>query len=301
MVPRSMSLPVPHASSAGPFSVLHPDARLAADVIVGAYVVIEANVSVQSGSSLGAGCFIAAGTQLGKGVHVDAQVAFAAALAGTAPALVEDGVWIGAHATIRAGVTIGAGAVIRPGAVVTRSVPAAGIVEGNPATLAGYLNASGTSTAIATTVGPSVAGVQPTGVRGVNVYRLPVIPDMRGTLTVGEFQTNIPFVPLRYFMVYETPSRELRGEHAHRTCHQFLICVRGSCTVMADDGTQRVEISLDAPNLGVYLPPMVWGVQYKHSHDALLLVFASHHYDPADYIRDYSSFLEALRVEGVRR
>jgi UDP-2-acetamido-3-amino-2,3-dideoxy-glucuronate N-acetyltransferase len=38
----------------------------------------------------------------------------------------------------------------------------------------------------------------------------------------------------------------------------------------------------------------VWAVQYQYSPDAVLLVLASDHYDPADYVRDYPSFL-ALR------
>jgi hypothetical protein len=36
---------------------------------------------------------------------------------------------------------------------------------------------------------------------------------------------------------------------------------------------------------------MVWGIQYKYSKDAVLLVFASEYYDPDDYIRDYDQFL----------
>jgi hypothetical protein len=52
---------------------------------------------------------------------------------------------------------------------------------------------------------------------------------------------------------------------------------------------------LEGPSVGLYLPPMVWAVQYKYSSDALLLVFASHHYDPDDYIRDYDEFLSVIR------
>ena len=40
---------------------------------------------------------------------------------------------------------------------------------------------------------------------------------------------------------------------------------------------------------------MVWAVQYRYSADAVLLVFASDHYDAADYIRDYDEFLSAVR------
>ena len=62
-----------------------------------------------------------------------------------------------------------------------------------------------------------------------------------------------------------------------------------------DDGRASEEIVLDAPNLGLYVPPMIWATQYKYSPDALLLVLASHPYDPADYIRDYDDFQAALR------
>jgi hypothetical protein len=37
---------------------------------------------------------------------------------------------------------------------------------------------------------------------------------------------------------------------------------------------------------------MVWSTQYRYSPDAVLLVFTSVAYDPADYIRDYEEFLE---------
>lgn len=47
--------------------------------------------------------------------------------------VIEDDVWIGAHATILKGVRIGRGAVVGAGAVVTRSVPEYSVVAGVPA------------------------------------------------------------------------------------------------------------------------------------------------------------------------
>jgi len=120
---------------------------------------------------------------------------------------------------------------------------------------------------------------------------LPNICDPRGNLSVGEFGRHIPFEPKRYFLVYQVPLVEMRGEHAHRDCHQFLICVRGRITVMGDSGLRREEFILDRPDMGFYMPPMNWGGQHDYSPDAVLLVFASHYYDAADYIRDYDEFL----------
>ena len=82
------------------------------------------------------------------------------------------------------------------------------------------------------------------------LHQLHFVEDMRGNLSVGEYHRDIPFVPKRYFLVFDVPTPEVRGEHAHKLCHQFLICVRGSCRVLLDDGTHRREIMLDRPDLG---------------------------------------------------
>ncbi|MDF9787841.1 sugar 3,4-ketoisomerase [Polynucleobacter sphagniphilus] len=118
-----------------------------------------------------------------------------------------------------------------------------------------------------------------------------VIKDPRGNLTVGNFGVDVPFDPKRYFIIYQVPLVDIRGEHAHKECHQFLLCLRGSVVAVADDGVQREEFQLNRPDCGLYMPPMTWGTQYKYSPDALLLVFASHLYDSSDYIRDYAEFI----------
>ncbi len=118
--------------------------------------------------------------------------------------------------------------------------------------------------------------------------------DLRGMISVGQFQSEIPFLPKRYFLVFDVPSTHVRGEHAHRRCHQFLVCVKGSLSVVADNGLKREEVLLDRPSIGLYVPPMVWCTQYKYSADATLLVFASDEYDALDYIRDYDEFMGAV-------
>ncbi len=94
-------------------------------------------------------------------------------------------------------------------------------------------------------------------------------------------------------------SEHIRGEHAHRTLHQILICLTGRCNVVTDDGSSRHELVLDSPMKGLHIPPMVWSTQYKFSRDASLLVLASDYYDSAEYIRDYYEFLEARRTVRV--
>ncbi len=240
------------------------------------------------------GAHICAGVTLERGTYVGANVAFVElpGAAQGAPTRVKAEAWIGPNATIHAGLTIGARAVVRPGAVVTRSVPPAAIVEGNPASIVGYVGATDHVAAPVLQAGAPAQrpAVQQTPVKGVTLHHFALIPDLRGNLTVGEFDRQVPFKPLRYFLVFGVPNREIRGEHAHHKCHQFLICVRGNCAVVADDGVNKIEVPLEGPDRGLYLPPLTWGVQYKYSADAMLMVFASDYYDAADYIREYDEF-----------
>lgn len=262
---------------------IHPAAHVAAEARVG------------PGCVIGPGVVVPAGCELAADVSVGPNVVFAEPEGGgRLPARVDAGVRVGANSVVYPDLVLAAGVVVRPGSVVTGSVPHGAIVEGNPATIVGYVDAERSHDAPAPIIDGEFEGpVRATSVQGVTMHRLKVVPDLRGNLTVGEFERDIPFRPLRYFIVFGVPSRETRGEHAHRACHQFLICVRGSCAVVADDGRRRVEVRLDSLGTGLYLPPMVWGIQYKYSPDAALLVFASDHYDPADYIRDYGEFRRA--------
>jgi acetyltransferase-like isoleucine patch superfamily enzyme/dTDP-4-dehydrorhamnose 3,5-epimerase-like enzyme len=207
---------------------------------------------------------------------------------------IERGASIGAGANLLPGVRVGARAMVGAGAVVTHDVPARAIVSGNPARIVGYVDAPKRQAAAAEAAPDLVNPVTPTGVNGVTLHRLVLVEDLRGTLSAGDFATHVPFTPRRYFMVFDVPGKDIRGEHAHRTCHQFLVCARGSVAVVVDDGKTSEEVTLDRPDLGLYLPPMVWAVQYRYSSDGLLLVFASDPYDPADYIRDYDEFRKLL-------
>jgi hypothetical protein len=139
--------------------------------------------------------------------------------------------------------------------------------------------------------GPSATAGQrqPLGVGGCELWRLPDFVDIRGSLATIEFARDLPFVPQRVFFVYGVSSR-VRGEHAHRACHQFLIAAHGRLNVIADDGEHRREVTLDDPRVGLHLTPMVWGVQYKFDPETVLMVMASHAYDASDYIRAYDEF-----------
>lgn len=287
------------------FVVIFPGASIGEDCNICAHTLIEDDVVVGNRVTIKSGVQLWDGLRVADDVFIGPNATFANddfPRSRQRPdqflkTTLCSGASIGAGATILPGLEIGRNAMIAAGAVVTRSVPPNAIVVGNPARISGYVGANRRDEA---EVKPpaGLSGSQTTRVRGVTLNQMHRVVDIRGSLTVGEFEKSIPFVVHRYFMVFDVPSMETRGEHAHRECSQFLICVRGSCSVVVDDGENRQEFKLDRPDLGVYIPPMIWGTQYKYSADAVLLVLASHLYNGADYIRDYSDF---LRLAGAQR
>ena len=212
---------------------------------------------------------------------------------------IHDGASIGANATILPGVNIGRGAMIGAGAVVTTDVPANAKVVGNPGTIIGYVDdravdVHGRAKDDARQQ-VEIERADDIGLpRGAQVIDLPVHSDMRGALVAGEMGDLLPFVPQRYFVVFDVPSRHVRGEHAHHECAEFLTCLAGSLAVHLDDGERRAEVQLDTPGRGLLIPPMVWASQFRYSADAVLLVLASHPYRADDYMRDYEEYLSEL-------
>lgn len=246
-------------------------------------------------------CLIPAGVTLERGTVIGPRVVFAGS-----DVEVRTGAVIEAAAVIANNVVIGQGAVVRAGAVVLHDVPPNAIVAGNPAEVTGYRSASRDGARPEALIrdasmfeGMSAPARHALGIGDSALYLMRRVTDTRGSLTVGEARRELPFMPERYFVIYDVPSRELRGEHAHHACHQFLICLHGSCRVMLDDGHGRCEVPLDQPDLGIHMPPMIWGTQYRYSPEAVLLVFASMPYESSDYIRSYDEFLSASRT--VRR
>ena len=279
------------------FVVVLPLAKIGADCNVCSHCFIENDVIIGDRVTIKNGVSLWDGLRVADDVFIGPNVTFTndrfprsrLPPENFLRTVIEKGASLGAGAVILPGLTIGENAMIAAGAVVLKTVPSNAIVVGNPARIVGYVDAPKAQGALEG-AGLHVSGAVTSRVAGVSLSAFPRIADMRGSLSVGEFEKSIPFPVKRYFLVFEVPSEETRGEHAHHECHQFLICVHGSCNVVADDGVNREEFVLDRPNLGLHLPPMTWGIQYKYSSDAVLLVFASHYYDSADYIRNYAEF-----------
>lgn len=279
------------------FTHILPGATIGQDCNICDQVFIENNVTIGDKVTIKCGVQIWDGATIEDNVFIGPNVTFTNDRFPRSKiypqqyltTLIKKNASIGANATILPGLIIGENAMVGAGSVVTKSVPINAIVVGNPAKIVGYVNTD-RNEQLFSEQQTHQFNQQHSRVNGVQLFNFPIIEDLRGSLSVGEFEKQIPFVPKRYFVVFDVGSAEIRGEHAHKTCQQFLICLKGACSVVVDDGQQREEYRLASPNHGIYLPPKIWGIQYNYTADAMLLVFASELYDPNDYLRDYQEF-----------
>lgn len=117
----------------------------------------------------------------------------------------------------------------------------------------------------------------------------------RGHLVIVEGNIDIPFDIKRAFYIYGSDANVVRGQHANRKSEFVLINVAGKSKVKVKDGEGNEAIyCLNRPHTGIYLPTMVWKDMYDFSADSVLLVLASTHYDPEEYIRNYDDFVKEI-------
>lgn len=134
-----------------------------------------------------------------------------------------------------------------------------------------------------------------TRVEDCRIHELPKHVDPRGNLTFIEGNRHIPFEFKRVFYLYDLPTEESRGSHAHRRLHQFMICLAGGFDVRMEDGTSRATMRLNRPWKGLHVPPMIWASEGNFDPGTVCLVLASELYDPNDYIYDYDEYLRLAR------
>lgn len=125
----------------------------------------------------------------------------------------------------------------------------------------------------------------------VKLLNLPEKGDERGSLIVIEENKDISFDIKRLFYMYGSNDGITRGQHANKNSEFILINVAGSSKVKVDDGKGSTkEYTLDKPNIGLYIPNMIWKDMYDFSKDSVLLVLSNQYYDENEYIRDYEQF-----------
>ncbi len=132
-----------------------------------------------------------------------------------------------------------------------------------------------------------------TSIYNCSVIELTKINNRAGNITPVHEHKDVPFDIKRVYYLYDVPSGETRGGHAHKDLHQLIVAASGSFDVVLDDGKNNRNITLNRPNFGLYVTPYIWRELVNFSSGAVLLVLASMKYKEDDYIRDYDAFLKA--------
>lgn len=130
-----------------------------------------------------------------------------------------------------------------------------------------------------------------TTIEDCKLLHIDQIGDRRGHISVVENHTQVPFAVKRVYYLYDVPSGEERGGHAHKDLQQLIVAASGSFDVIVNDGYAQKTFTLNRPNLGLYFPPGLWREINNFSSGAICLVLASHPYTEDDYLRDFDEFL----------
>ncbi len=113
------------------------------------------------------------------------------------------------------------------------------------------------------------------------LINLATFTDKRGNLTVIE--KVIPFEIRRIFYIYGVDN-SIRGGHRHKQTTQAAICIKGSCSIYNNNNIKQETFLLDSPSKCLILEPDDWHYMSDFTQDAILMVLASHYFDPHDYI-----------------
>lgn len=130
-----------------------------------------------------------------------------------------------------------------------------------------------------------------TTIEDCKLLHIDQIGDRRGHISVVENHTQVPFAVKRVYYLYDVPSGEERGGHAHKDLQQLIVAASGSFDVIVNDGCAQKTFTLNRPNLGLYFPPGLWREINNFSSGAICLVLASHPYTEDDYLRGYQDFI----------
>lgn len=251
---------------------------------------VTAAMSLPRSAQVHGSAEIERGVVIGENVVIESGAKLLAG--GGIPTKIENKAHVGKRVIINPGINVGVEAIVRDDSVVCDDVPALAIVSGDPARVISYSH----TTMVNVPPADACVGAQVDD-RSEHVHVLPEVAQERGRLVVLERGRNLPFEPRRCLFIYGVPSGDHRGDHAHRTLEEMLVCVSGNCDVLLDNGKgHREVVHLDRPSLAVRVPPRVWTAQFNHSPNAVMLVIASAEYYPADYITQYGDFLDLINA-----
>ncbi len=129
------------------------------------------------------------------------------------------------------------------------------------------------------------------------LIELPRIQSESGFITPVQAHVEIPFDLARVFFLYDIPAGANRGGHAHRRLEQVIVAAMGAITVELDDGSGRRTVELRQPNVGLYVPAMLWSELVDFASGSIAVVLASLPYEEEEYVRDHDEYRRLVMSE----
>lgn len=128
---------------------------------------------------------------------------------------------------------------------------------------------------------------------------LTTIAHTSGSISVVEPSRDGLFEIRRVYFIHGVQEGAVRGGHAHHSLQQLIVAVHGNFSLRLENADGQVEVVVDNPAIGIYVPPGTWRELHDFSPAAVCLVIASAEYDESDYIRNYRSFREEFLARSA--
>ncbi len=126
----------------------------------------------------------------------------------------------------------------------------------------------------------------------ISKVQFPVFSDQNGSLSYFE-SIEIRGLPIDIARVFTVKAgiNNIRGQHAHYRCAQYLICLAGRVQVELFDGIKTDIVILDKFAEGIMIPAGIWSSQKYLEDESILMVLCDKKYDAEDYIRNMDLYI----------
>lgn len=104
------------------------------------------------------------------------------------------------------------------------------------------------------------------------------------------FEKKKLFNVKRFFILTNLNKYEIRGNHAHKKCFQFIVSMNGLLKIETIFKNKSKLIFLKSCREGLFVPPYCWVKLTNIDKNNSILVLCSHTYNENDYIRNYEDF-----------
>jgi predicted SAM-dependent methyltransferase/dTDP-4-dehydrorhamnose 3,5-epimerase-like enzyme len=136
-------------------------------------------------------------------------------------------------------------------------------------------------------------------INNVKLISLSKNEGIEGTLIVAQHEEHIPFKTERVFFVKANSDNTIRGNHAHKSLSQFMICINGEIEITVDDSKEKKKYILNSSSQGLLVPSDIFCWQKYVTNNSILMVMCDQPYDELDYIRDYNLFKEYINKKSL--